>query len=171
MTAMQTEIIVVPSFSELIDEFSAVLREPARSGVATTEAQISVLGHVRAGYVNQQQIPLTPDTSAERGALIALRHAAERICTLHVRLDGNLQPGDDQRFARTHDDDGRLNPMGLFETAGFPAGLYPFSVLEPSLVGTVPADMLRHATGVDAIAFIQVEESLDWETWMDTFAR
>lgn len=172
MTAMQTEIIVAPSLSELIDEFSAVLREPAQAGVAATDAQLSVLAHVRAGYLNQDQIPITPDTSAERGAMVALRHAAKRASIVRVQLQGDLQPADDQRLAVTHDETGRLNPMGLFETEGLSAGLYPVAALTPSLAGAVPADQLRQvAADADAVAFVQVEEALDWETWMDAFAR
>ncbi|MFJ4044151.1 hypothetical protein ACIPV2_00210 [Microbacterium sp. NPDC089987] len=172
MTAMQTEIIVAPSLSELIDEFTTVLREPAQAGIATKDAHLSVLAHVRAGYLNQKQIPITPDTSAERGAMVALRHAAQRASILRVQLQGDLQPADDERLTVTHDEAGRLNPMGLFETEGLSAGIYPVSVLAPSLAGAVPADQLQQAVGdPDTIAFVQVEEALDWETWMDTFAR
>ncbi|WP_101847481.1 hypothetical protein [Zhihengliuella sp. ISTPL4] len=166
---MQTEIIVAPSLSELIDEFTMVLRDPARTGAATTDAQLSVLAHVRAGYLNQDQIPITPDTSAERGAMVALRHAARQASILRVQLQGDLQPADDQRLAVTHDETGRLNPMGLFEAEGLTAGLYPFTALAHSLARAVPADQLQQAAAdADAIAFVQVEEALDWETWMDT---
>lgn len=172
MTAMQTEIIVAPSLSDLIDEFSAALREPSQTGVATTDAQLSVLAHVRAGYLNQDQIPITPDTSAERGAMVTLRHAARRASILRVQLQGNQQPADDERLAVTHDEAGRLNPMGLFETEGLSAGLYPAGALARSLAGAAPAEQLRQvAADPAAIAFVQVEEAVDWETWMDTFPR
>lgn len=62
--------------------------------------------------------------------------------------------------------------MGLFEIDGLRTGLYPFAVLEPVLTGAVPGDRLRRTEDhPDAIAFVRVEEALDWETWMDTFAR
>lgn len=71
-----------------------MLREPAQTCVAQTDAQISVLGHVRAAYVNQRQIPIPTETSAARGAYVALQHAADRIALLRVTLDGDLQPED-----------------------------------------------------------------------------
>lgn len=171
MSQMQSRIIVVPSLEDLVDEFEEVLKSPSRHNVADTDAKIAVLGNVRAAFVNQNQIPIPTESSAARGAYVALQHAAERIGLLRVSLDGDLQPEDSDRLSDVQDADGRLNPMGLFEIDDLSFGLYPFAAIAPELQSMLSEERLSLASRQDAIALVSVEEALDWETWMDTFAR
>ena len=176
MDRMRTQIVAIPSLAELIDEFTAVLADPmgrlSGMGVANTEAQAAVLGNVRAAYLNQQQIPLPTDSSGARGAYAALEYAAQRLALFQVNLDGDLQPSDGDRVAAEQDKRGRLNPMQLFEVdAALNFGLYPFSAIEPALRGVLRDEVLALAPSREAITLVSVEESLDWETWTETFAR
>lgn len=165
MTNLQTRIIVLPALSDLIDEFSAVLADPSgRHGgpsVAHTDAQISVLGHVRAAYVNQKQIPIPTETSAARGAYVALRHAADRIALLRISLEGDLQPLNSDRLSEVQDEHGRLNPMRLFEQESLLFGLYPFTAIGPELRGELGDGQLQQVSHKDTMAFVTVEDALD----------
>lgn len=48
---------------------------------------------------------LTRSVLSERGCLSALRGSG--LSVLHVQLEGDLQPSDDERLSATHDDKGR----------------------------------------------------------------
>lgn len=171
MTDPQTRIIVTPSLTELIEEFAAVLDAPAGLEVADTAAKIAVLGNVRAAFVNQQQIPIPSDTSAARGAFIALQKAAERIAVLQLKIDADVVPSDDHRIVVETDDQRNLNPMRLFdENDDLTFGLYPFVSLVPALTGVIDDAMLQVPQS-DAVALVELEEAVSWETWMATFAR
>ncbi|WP_455904823.1 hypothetical protein [Microbacterium sp.] len=171
MTDAQTRIIVTPSLTELIEEFATVLDAPAGLGVADTDAKIAVLGNVRAAFVNQRQIPIPSDTSAARGAFIALQKAAERIAVLQLKIDADVVPSDDHRIVVETDDQGNLNPMRLFdEDDDLTFGLYPFASLVPALTGVIDDAMLQVPQS-DAVALVELEKAVSWETWMASFAR
>jgi hypothetical protein len=87
----QTFVAVIASLGELNDVLLSILRNPLEHAVANTEAQASVLGHVHVAFVNQRQHPIAPNTSAERGALVALRAAAKRSAVSHATFVGDHQ--------------------------------------------------------------------------------
>lgn len=165
-------LIIVVRLEELIDEFSLILADPRGTRVAFTDAQASVLANARMAFEHQRQVPIPSDTSAARGAFVALQQAAFRAKLVHAVVDGDHQPAEEHRIDRDQDERGMLNPMRLFdERDDLSFGLYAL----PTVV-----DVLREhlgddeAHGIPAHAdavFVSVEETDDWETWMNTFAR
>ena len=168
--SIQTCIIAIPSLAALIDELSDILENPIKRNVASSEAQASVLGNVRAAFVNQDQLPIPADTSAGRGAFITLRTAAENISLLSATVEGDHRPADAVKLDRDRDDRGLLNPTRLFEE-DVEIGIYPFVSLAIALRETVDPDALRSVLQQDALALVFVEEADDWDTWIETFAR
>ncbi|CAN7313057.1 hypothetical protein LJR044_001675 [Microbacterium foliorum] len=49
-------------------------------------------------------------------------------------------------------------------------GLYPFASLVPALTGVIDDAMLQVPQS-DAVALVELEEAVSWETWMASFAR
>lgn len=166
----QTRIIAIPSLAALIDELSDILESPIQRNVASSEAQASVLGNVRAAFINQDQLPIPSDSSAGRGAFVALRSAAENISLLSATVEGDHLPADTVKLNRDRDDRGRLNPIRLFEE-DVEIGIFPFVSIALALRETTDPDALRFVLQQDALALVFVEDADDWDTWMDTFAR
>lgn len=78
------------------------------------------------------------------------------------------QQADDRHHSR---DQGNLNPMRLFdEDDDLTFGLYPFASLVPALTGVIDDAMLQVPQS-DAVALVELEEAVSWETWMASFAR
>jgi len=168
--ALQSNLYPIPSLEALNEELSDILRDPIGEGVARTDAQRSVLGNVRAAYMNQDQIPIPSDTSAARGAHAALMAAVKRVCFGPINLGGDVRPDASLRVDVKQDANGLLNPMCLFED-DMDVALYPSAALEETLSRYRLSHAQRGAFEISRFVLIDVELELDYDTWMATFAR
>jgi len=166
----QAEFFSIPSLEELNDALEEIFRDPIRSGVAQTDAEASVLGHVGSAYFNQDQIPIRTGTSAARGAFVALMAAVRRLECPSFRIVGDFRPAESERLTVEQDANGRLNPMLLFED-DMELALYPTASIRARLSGIVEDDYLDRSIGRGSLMLTLVEDYVDWATWMDTFAR
>lgn len=168
MAEFATTIVSIPDLETLNDEFEKILRKPMKEGIARTDAEISVLSHVFAGWWNQQQLPITAYSSAERSAWFAFQAAAERVQKRVLRIEGHHQPPASERLNQTHDAKGRLSPFELFDrTEGQPfSGLYPMATVKDLLGKYLEGPELAHALSGE-IVLLFVEEVLDYDTWKE----
>lgn len=167
---LRSTVVAISSLEELNEAFADILRDPLGAGVAHSAAQASVLGNVRAAYINQSRLPIPSSTSAARGALVALLAAAQRLGGFTVACAGDLRSEAGPGLSAERDARGLLNPMRLF-TDDMDLGLYRIAAVEQRLRGTVADEALDAAVRDGALVLVSVDEDVDWETWMETFAR
>ena len=167
MAEYVTTIVSIPDLETLNDEFEKILRKPMQEGVARTDAQISVLGHLFAGWWNQDQLPIPSEASAARGAWEVLQAAAERVKTYGFRIEGNHQPPESDRLDQTHDTKGRLSPMGVFDLGDdLIFGLYPLETVKARLEEYLEGHELARALEGQIVLLI-TDEVLDYDTWKE----
>ncbi|MDX2401480.1 hypothetical protein [Microbacterium algeriense] len=170
VSGAETTVISIPSLEALNEAYAGILRDPVGSGLAKTDAEASVLGNVRAAFVSQKQLPIPSKTSAARGAYVALMAAAQHLQGYQFWSPGDLRPDDALRLPAAIDANGLLNPMRLFED-DMNLGLYPISSAAHELRGKVSDEALNTALKHHALVLVSIEEPVDWDTWMATFAR